>query len=378
MRLVHLADTHLGYSAYRKITDAGINQRELDVYAAFKKTVDDIIKIQPDIVLHAGDLFDSVRPTNRAITTALQQFIRLSKAKIPVVIISGNHETPKLRETGNILQILDHLDHIYPIYKGQYKTLSFKLDSQEVLIHAIPQCINKHIFDDNIKQLQPNPSADLNVFVAHGAVAEIKEFSMNEFNELMIPVNHVKDDFDYIALGHYHNYTRVYENVYYAGSTERLSFSEANNEKGYILVDFDKKSRYKFIEIPTRPMIDVPNIDCAHHTIDEIITSIKKTLTTIEPSDKIVRIQLNNISSEVYRGIDFSEIRSLCKTATHCEIKTNVLQHGENTIAKSQKIESLAIEYQKFLNTLELADKKLIFNLGLEYINRIEIRDEKT
>jgi exonuclease SbcD len=98
MRIIHLADTHLGYSAYRKATEEGVNQREVDVYDAFTQCIDYAIKTKPDVVLHAGDLFDSVRPTNRAITVAVQQILRLSKEKIPFVVISGNHETPKLKE----------------------------------------------------------------------------------------------------------------------------------------------------------------------------------------------------------------------------------------------------------------------------------------
>ena len=115
MKILHIADTHLGYSAYRKVTEDGINQREIDAYNAFKEFVDYSIKTKPDLIIHAGDLFDSVRPNNRAITFALDQIIRLSDAKIPCVIIAGNHEHPKLKETGHILNIFDHIQNIYPI-----------------------------------------------------------------------------------------------------------------------------------------------------------------------------------------------------------------------------------------------------------------------
>src|SRR5512136_307166 len=127
MRFLHLADTHLGYSAYRKTTLEGINQREIDIYDAFTRCIDYAVKTKPDLVLHAGDLFDSVRPTNRAITVAVQQLLRLSKEEIPFVVISGNHETPKLRETGNIFTIFEHLKNVYPIYRNHYETILLKL-----------------------------------------------------------------------------------------------------------------------------------------------------------------------------------------------------------------------------------------------------------
>ena len=70
MKILHVSDTHLGYSAYRKATLDGINQREIDTYDAFKQFIDYAVKTKPDLIIHAGDLFDSVRPNNRAITVA--------------------------------------------------------------------------------------------------------------------------------------------------------------------------------------------------------------------------------------------------------------------------------------------------------------------
>ena len=79
MKILHVSDTHLGYSAYSKITERGINQREMDTYDAFKQFVDYSFKSKPDLIIHSGDLFDSVRPNNRAITFAIKQILKLSK-----------------------------------------------------------------------------------------------------------------------------------------------------------------------------------------------------------------------------------------------------------------------------------------------------------
>ena len=114
MKIFHISDTHIGYSAYRKATPDGINQREYDTYNAFKQFVNYALDIKPDLIIHSGDLFDSVRPNNRAITFAIKQLIRISKAKIPFVVIAGNHEHPKLKETGHIFSVFDHIENIYP------------------------------------------------------------------------------------------------------------------------------------------------------------------------------------------------------------------------------------------------------------------------
>lgn len=95
MKIFHVSDTHLGYSAFAKLDpERGFNQREADFYDAFERFVDLSLKEKPDLILHTGDLFDSVRPSNRAISFALSEIRKLADAKIKFIAISGNHETP--------------------------------------------------------------------------------------------------------------------------------------------------------------------------------------------------------------------------------------------------------------------------------------------
>ncbi|MCU0621560.1 MAG: metallophosphoesterase [Gemmatimonadales bacterium] len=97
MKLAHLADPHLGIRQYHRLTPAGINQREADVANAFRAAIDDVIAVRPDAVVVAGDLFHAVRPSNAAIVFAFRQFQRLREAlpAAPVVLIAGNHDTPR-------------------------------------------------------------------------------------------------------------------------------------------------------------------------------------------------------------------------------------------------------------------------------------------
>ena len=215
MKFLHVSDTHLGYSAYRKTSDEGINQREIDIYNAFAEFVDYAIKTKPDFIVHAGDLFDSVRPNNRAITFAIKELNRFSKESIPFIVISGNHEHPKLKETGHIFSIFDHMENIYPIYNAEYEKLSFDFKDLKVMVHAVPQCELKKDFEKELKKIKPDSNHDYNIFVSHGAVTGIQVFSMNEFNELIIPANVLHTKFDYIALGHYHKYTKLAHNAFY-------------------------------------------------------------------------------------------------------------------------------------------------------------------
>jgi len=377
MKILHVSDTHLGYSAYRKSTEDGVNQREKDVYDAFEQFIDYAIKTKPDLIIHAGDLFDSVRPNNRAITFSIKQIIRLSKEKIPMLIIAGNHEQPKLRETGHIFSIFDHIENIYPVYNAKYEKHVFKINNQEIIIHAIPQCNSKKEFNDELKKLKPDKKADYNIFVSHGAVTGIQAFSMNEFNELMIPAKYLSKDFDYIALGHYHKYTHITNNAFYSGSTEKLSFTDAPDKKGFLEIELNQKNiKHKFIKIKTRPMIDIEPIECSNMRIDEIMKTIKQKITQIQPKEKIIRLTLKDIPPHVSRGIDFNEIRKLTSNAVQFEIKADVHRDETTQPSSSSKIGALVNEFKNYVETQNIEDKETILSLGIKYIEKIETRDE--
>ena len=378
MKILHVSDTHLGYSAYRKSTEEGINQREIDVYNAFEQFIDYALELKPDLVIHCGDLFDSVRPNNRAITFAIGQIVRLSEKKIPLVIISGNHEHPKLKETGHIFSIFDHLEYVYPIYHSKYETIDFEFEKKKVIIHAIPQCNSRKEFEVELKKLKSDKNADYNIFVAHGSVTGVKNFSMNEFNELIIPTKILSRDFDYIALGHFHKYSKLGEKAFYSGSTESLTFTEAGEKKGFLELTFDKNGlKHNFVEIKTRPMLDARPIKCSGLKLDEVMKKIKETVQEVKPQQKTFRITLDDIPSSLYRSLDFREIRKITNNAVHFEIKANLEEKDKGKKqSSSSKIDALVNEFKKYIEAQDIKDKDMLLELGIGYIDKIEAREE--
>ncbi len=369
MKLLHIADTHLGYSAYRRVTSDGVNQREVDVYSSFRQCIDYAVKSKPDLVVHAGDLFDSVRPTNRAISVAVEQLLRLSAAKIPCVIVSGNHETPRLRETGSIFRVFDHLEGITPVYKNRYEAVTLTLRGKSVAVHCIPQCLTKESFEEDMKAVAPSSEADVNICVAHGAVKGIAEFRMNECNEQFLPVKMLSKRFDYIALGHYHKYTRLQENAWYVGSTERFSFTEAPDEKGMLEVRLGKKLSTRFIPLQTRAMVDAPAIACEDKDLAVIHREIREVVRSIEPAEKIVRLSLVGLPMPLARALDMRGIRELGKDAVHFEVKIGAEKPAEPAVVSSGPGSSLAVEFERFLQAQNIKDKEVILSLGLSYLH---------
>lgn len=364
MRLVHLSDTHLGFSAYNKTDPAtGLNQREVDVYSAFKQIIDYILETKPNLVIHSGDLFDSIRPSNRAIREAFRQLVRLSAAKIPTVIIAGNHSTPRQKVTGSIFQLFEYLDYIHPVFDGEYKTLEIG----DCKIHAIPHAYNEEMFKQNFEKLKADKKFKYNILVTHATVIGVIAFSGGEFKELSIPTSVLSKDFDYIALGHIHKFIPVTENAYYAGSPERLGFGEAGYKKGFLDVELGSL-KVKHIETKARDMIDVEPIDCSELDAVQIIKAVESSLPS-DISGKILRLTFQDIPPHVYIALDFKKIEELTSDALYCEKRFDKKSKTSESIGTSH-IGALAEEFSSFVKKQELGDqfKDNIEKVGLEYL----------
>ena len=380
MKIVHIADTHLGYSAYRKISDSGFNQREEDIILAFLDAVDKIIQLKPDVVLHCGDLFDSVRPTNRIVRIGIEQTLRIYNAKIPVVMISGNHETPKQLYKGSIYSIFEALpvdkEMFHIVYKDKYESFVFG----GLTIHAIPQCDNNNTFKAEMDKIKLNPDTK-NVLMLHAGVTGMKEFSHGESNELLVDYEWLnRSNFDYVAIGHYHNYVKVAKNSWFCGSSERMSFNEAGCAKGFLEVDLTGEAKTNLIKVATRPMIDMTPIDAAGKDsvvlLDEVIRLIEKE----EPSGKVIRLTIRNIPQHVMSTLDTKRIREAAKDAVHFEPKYEKI--NEEGQVEEVNITSGGIR-EEFLSFLEASkditakDKDNFYSLWSQEYDKIVKEEEE-
>jgi DNA repair exonuclease SbcCD nuclease subunit len=77
-----------------------------------------------------------------------------------------------------------------------------------------------------------------------------------------------EESWDYVALGHYHNATRIAPNVWYAGSTERTAtniWAEAETRKGWVLYDSETRTG-EFRDVRTREVVDLPRFSARRAT----------------------------------------------------------------------------------------------------------------
>ena len=106
MKIIHFSDTHLWITLEN-------TTREDDFYNNFEKIIDEIIKLNPEIVIHSGDLFHTSKPSNKAISIIVKNFLKLENANIKTIIIAWNHDTPRLSITTHPFEIFKSLKNYH-------------------------------------------------------------------------------------------------------------------------------------------------------------------------------------------------------------------------------------------------------------------------
>ena len=301
-----------------------MNQREADVATTFRTVIDKVIGLAPDIVIVAGDIFHSVRPTNQAILHAFLQFSRLVR-ELPdaiVVLVAGNHDTPRSTETGGILPLLAQLG--LHVVDRKPERLSFP--ERELSILAIPDV-------PGLEQpaLTPDSAARFNVLVIHGEVPGIVPTwaSVADRAAVLIPREELGARWDYVALGHYHVYTEVAPNAYYSGSIDYTSvntWGETHEQdkadvpgKGFVERDIATGEHTFHVLDPVRQLIDLDPVRARGLTAEELDAKIKATVESCDGGidDKIVRLVVFDVSRHIARELDHKTIRDYKRRALH-------------------------------------------------------------
>ncbi|NLF82958.1 MAG: exonuclease SbcCD subunit D [Candidatus Gastranaerophilales bacterium] len=354
MKLVHLADTHLGYRAYGRITPKGLNIRERDVIKTFKEALDKIAEINPELIIVAGDVFHRPRPGNTSIYLTIKFLLEFrTRCKAPIVMISGNHEASKTLENENILKIIEATVPLVKVIDRQIE--QFTLDNLGVSILGIPY---NALNDFDKTSIVPDSSYKYNILTIHGSFQGIK--SLENEADLISTDDINASKWDYVALGHYHSYTKLADNVFYAGSIERTSsniWREADEPKGFIEYNLNT-GKHVFHKLQTpRNVVDTGKVDVNGLTAEEIDRVIERVVAQIEDFDNsMVRITLENIDNLSIKNLDYAKIGIYRKRALHFRLnfqkKEDVLEGKRNLPHESRDL----LEYiDEDLKNFELA-----------------------
>jgi DNA repair exonuclease SbcCD nuclease subunit len=385
MRLIHFADLHLGFRQFHRLTPDGGNQREADVARAFERAVDRTIELQPDVVLIAGDVFHAVRPSNPAILLAFTQFSRLARSlpRADIVMVAGNHDTPRALETGCILRLFTPLG-IHVVEPGPQR-LTF--DNKNLSIFAVPDVPNAKV------PLEPDPAYRYNILLLHGEISGIVPWHGGEEQ----PPNVYKlediapERWSYVALGHYHVYTAIAPNACYSGALEYASpnvWLERREEKvhripgkGIVEFDLDKKTRQFHPLRGLRSFIDLPSIDARGMSAADVDVAVRAHVESAPGGieNAVVRQVIREIPRHIARELDYKAQREYRRRALHFYLDARRPETGGPRSMLSGRRASLADIVRDKLHGRPLAsdvDRPALVELGMRYLSDAAAREE--
>jgi hypothetical protein len=393
VRLVHLSDLHLGFRQFQRTTPNGINQREADVAQSFTRAIDKLIELRPDIIVVAGDIFHTVRPTNPAILHAFNQFSRLMRdlPETIVVLVAGNHDMPRSSETTCILRLFAPLG--IHVVDSEPRRLEFA--DRGLSIYAVPDMPPGSV------TLDPDPNFPINVLVLHGEVAGAIPVHAEHLDRaaLQIPAEDVSSPlWTYVALGHYHVYKKVGPNAYYSGSLDYTSSNiwgdfeeERANKIGKGMIERDLISgKQNFIRLPvTREVIDLTPIDGRGLSAPDLDEAIAATVARASGGidGKIVRLVARHVPRHIARELDHKALRELQKRALHFLLDTRrpdvvrAVVGGGSPGRRPTLADMLRESLRNRVLTSDI-DRDALVNLGLHFLREADqlatVRDAPT
>ena len=386
VRIAHLADPHLGIRQYHRQTAGGINQREHDVANAFRAAVDGVIAERPELVVVAGDLFHSVRPGNASIIFAFRQFQRLLRAlpETPVVLIAGNHDTPRSAETGSIFGLFEDMG----VRVATTEARRFEFPELDLSLLAVP---HQALVSGERPALRPEGGARRQVLVLHGDIEGVIPATpgVQEYGGAVVtPTELGADQWSYVALGHYHVQREVAPRSWYAGSLDYVSsnpWGELREErsrniegKGWLLVDPDSGSVERRLLPSPRRFLDLEPIAGSGLGPAELDAAIAARLASVPGGvgATVLRLVVRDVPRHVARSLDHSAIRALRAEALHLQLDIRrpevTRQVGMGAPGRRQTLPNLVEHYlEKRALPAEL-DRREFVALGVELVETAE------
>lgn len=266
MKLLHLSDLHLG----KRIYEAGFIEEQEYILGEIKKIIQ---KEKVNGILIAGDVYDKAIPPVEAIRLFDAFLTFCAGLKLPVCIISGNHDSAERISFAS--GVLDKQGiYFSPVYDGHVRCVTLTDSYGEVCIHMLPflkPAHVKHVYPEaeieNYEQAMRTVLAHVevdakkrNVMMLHQLVAgaetcESEELLIGGLEQ--IPTS-LFDGFDYVALGHLHGPQQIgRETVRYCGTPLKYSFSEAAHQKSVTIVELAEKGSVLVWTVPLVPLHDM-------------------------------------------------------------------------------------------------------------------------
>ena len=354
VKVLHLSDIHIGsgFSHGKVNPETGINTRLEDFVNTLRICIDRAIAEPVDLVLFGGDAFPDATPPPYVHEAFASQFRRLADAKIPAVLLVGNHDQHSQGSGGASLSIYRTLvvpgfivgdkitTHRLNTTGGEIQiitlpwlnrsTLLTRPETEGLALAEVNEMLNEKlqpVLEAEIRRLDPKlPTILLAHLMADRASLGAEKF-LAVGKGFSIPLSMlVRSEFDYVALGHVHKHQNLNPSndppVVYPGSIERVDFSEEKEDKGYILLEVTPgKVDWEFCTLPARSFLTI-EIDVSK--TEDPLEAVLAAIAQQEIEDKVIRL-IYKLRSEQLDVINTAAIDRVLQSAHSHSIRPELV-----------------------------------------------------
>ncbi|OGO32203.1 MAG: nuclease SbcCD subunit D [Chloroflexi bacterium RBG_16_56_11] len=359
MKIIHFADLHLGVENYGSIDPAtGFSSRLNDFVAAFDRLVEYALEERVDLVLFCGDAYKNREPGQTLQREFARRIVRLATNNIPVFLLTGNHDLPNAAGRATATEIFETLSvknvyvankpeiHVIPTAGGKIQVAALPWLRRSALIAREDI---KNLPLDEVKTLMEQKLTDViatlagkvdprlpgilaaHLWVGNARVGSESLMSLGQEHSLLLS-SVALPAFDYVALGHIHKNQVLNEHppVVYAGSLERVDFSEENDEKGFYVVEIlppagegHRHVSFKLQPVDARRFLTI-NADVEANDANPMSTVFSAiTARGAEIKGAIVRLNIE-ISAGSEGLLRDGEIRNALREAHHVTVTHDI------------------------------------------------------
>ncbi len=358
MKILHLSDLHFG----KRVCEISMigEQRAIS-----DSIIEQLAKDPVDAVVIAGDIYDRSIPPESAVTLFSSFIERISDMGIPVLAISGNHDSPErlsfaagIMKKHNIHFVTSVKDSLTPVtLYDSFGAVNFYL-----LPYLRPSDVNNAFgtgfssYTDAVAYMAETMDIDpaqRNVIVSHqfvsGASVTDMETCVGGTEAVSLSVY---EAFDYGALGHLHTPQNVgSKHIRYCGTPLKYSAAEVKHSKSMTIVELGEKGRVSIDTVPLKPIHDMRRVKgsvmelCrSENATEDYIYAVVTDTNEISGVASMLRQIYPNLVSIDYEVLSERYDRSRVmqgnveREKTPLEVFTELyeLQHGGNSMSELQ------------------------------------------
>ena len=358
IRILLLADTHLGFDLP---VNPRINRRRRghDFLANYETALQPALTGEVDLVVHGGDVFNRSRPVSSVVWQAFEPLRRVADRGVPVYVVPGNHERGRIPH----LRFAQHPGiHVF----DRPRTFLAEVRGVRVAVAGFPSerdAVRSTFCDLVAATGYSTTDANVRLLCLHQCVEGATVGPANYMFRTAADVIRGDDlpaGFAAVLSGHIHRHQVLTTNlrgralpapVMYPGSIERTSIAEADEEKGFMIVelrvdDDQVKVDWAFCRLPARPLVrqDLPldGLNAEH------VESVIRSLVANAPADAVISVRVTGmITGDVSRVLSAKFLRQLAPPTMNLDLRLVDRVDAETTPRNARQSEVLELPLWK-------------------------------